>query len=107
MDLGLFFFVKFKKVYKTLYNHKYLWHNGIILMRKELISMHPLERLCEDYRVTLYSLSQGVKNTDNTLRRAVKNNADVNNLTLKTIKTISNSLDISLDELINRLDSYQ
>ena len=54
--------------------------------------MHPLERLCRKYGVSLYALSQGNKSTDNTLRSAIRNNADMNNLTFKTIKIIMSHL---------------
>lgn len=69
--------------------------------------MHPIDQLCKEFGLTRYSLSKKSGVNDSTLANLVTRNTDVDNMKIGTIKKIAKAVGLSIDELVEKLESYK
>jgi len=69
--------------------------------------MHPIDMLCKEYGLSRYKLAKISGVSENTLSKSVIRNTNFRNLKTGTLINISNALDISTDELINKFLQYE
>ncbi|MEC1716582.1 helix-turn-helix transcriptional regulator [Schinkia azotoformans] len=69
--------------------------------------MHSIDQLCKEFGLTRYSLSKKSGVNDSTLANLVTRNTDVDNMKIGTIKKIAKAVGLSIDELVEKLESYK
>ena len=69
--------------------------------------MHPIDRLCEEYGITRYRLASDSGIGQSNFSALIYNKSKASNMRLGTAKKIATTLNLTVDELYEKLLEYE